>query len=37
MYNPSKAPYVSHDEGTKLVVQFIEAFWCPSMTSTDLL
>ncbi len=37
MYNPSKAPYVSHDEGTKLVVQFIEAFWCPSMTSNDLL
>jgi len=37
MYNPSKAPYVSHDEGTKLVVQFIEAFWCPSITSTDLL
>ena len=37
MYSPSKAPYVSHDEGTKLVVRFIEAFWCPSMRSSDLI
>ena len=37
MYNPLKAPYVSHEEGTELVIKFIEAFWCPSMKSDDLL
>ncbi len=26
MYNPAMAPYVSHDEGTRLVVEFIEKF-----------
>jgi hypothetical protein len=28
---------VSHDEGTRLVVEFIESFWCPSLVSDDLL
>ena len=37
MYNPARSPYVSHDEGTNLVIQYIEAFWCPSMTSEELL
>lgn len=37
MYNPLKAPYVSHEEGTELVIKFIEAFWCPSMKSDDLI
>lgn len=36
-YNPAMPPYVSHDEGTNLVIQFIEAFWCPSVTSHELL
>jgi nicotinamidase-related amidase len=36
MYNPKKAPYVSHDEGTALVIQHIEKYWCPSIVSTDL-
>lgn len=37
MYNPAKPPYVSHDEGTGLVVEYIEKFWCPSIVSNDLL
>ncbi|HUU08939.1 MAG TPA: isochorismatase family protein [Phycisphaerae bacterium] len=37
MYNPARSPYVSHEEGTRLVVEYIEAFWCPTTTSDDLL
>jgi nicotinamidase-related amidase len=37
MYNPSRAPYVSHDRGTELVVDHIERYWCPSILSRDLL
>jgi len=37
MYNPAKSPYVSHDEGTRLVVEYIEKFWCPTILSEQLL
>jgi nicotinamidase-related amidase len=37
MYNPARAPYVSHAAGTELVIGYIERFWCPSITSQDLL
>jgi nicotinamidase-related amidase len=37
MYNPAMPPYVSHDEGTRLTVEFIEKFWCPTISSEDLL
>jgi len=37
IYDPAKPPYVSHDEGTALVVAYIEKFWCPSLLSDDLL
>ena len=36
MYNPARAPYVSHSEGTQLVIGYIERFWCPSITTGDL-
>jgi nicotinamidase-related amidase len=36
MYNPAMRPYVSHDEGTRLVIEYIEKFWCPSILSDDL-
>jgi nicotinamidase-related amidase len=36
MYNPLRPPYVNHDEGTQLVVGYIEKFWCPTITSDDL-
>lgn len=37
MYNPARPPYVSHEEGTRLVVEYIEKFWCPTITSEQLL
>src|SRR5262249_20657572 len=37
MYNPAKSPFVSHFTGTDLVVEHIEKYWCPSVTSADLL
>lgn len=37
MYNPAQAPYVSHDEGTRLVIEYIEKFWCPTIRSSYLL
>ena len=36
MYNPAMPPYVSHDEGTRLVIEYIEKFWCPTITSAEL-
>ena len=36
MYNPEKKPKVSHFDGTDLVIEHVEKFWCPSFTSTDL-
>jgi nicotinamidase-related amidase len=37
MFNPSRVPYVSHEEGTRLVVEFIEKFWCPTISSEQLM
>ena len=36
MYNPEKAPYVSHKRGTEMVIEHIEKYWCPSILSTDI-
>ena len=37
MYNPKMRPFVSHDQGTELVVEHIEKYWCPSVLSRDLV
>jgi nicotinamidase-related amidase len=37
MYNPKMPPMVSHFEGTRLIVEHIEKFVCPTITSTQLL
>jgi nicotinamidase-related amidase/type 1 glutamine amidotransferase len=37
MYNPARAPFVSHFTGTDLVVEHIEKYWCPTITSADIL
>jgi nicotinamidase-related amidase len=37
MYNPAFSPYVSHDEGTQLVIGYIEKFWCPTTDSPGLM
>lgn len=36
MYNPAMPPHVSHWEGTRLVVEYIERTFCPSMLSADI-
>ena len=36
IYDPLMPPYVSHDEGTRLVVGYIEKFWCPTLLSDNL-
>ena len=36
MYNPAKHPRVSHFEGTRLVIQHVEKYWCPTFVSTDV-
>ncbi len=36
LYNPAKPPYVSHAEGTALVIRHIEQYWCPTIMSDDL-
>ncbi|MGH3502355.1 MAG: hypothetical protein ACRDQA_15925 [Nocardioidaceae bacterium] len=37
MYDPADPPYVNHDDGTQLVIEYVEKFWCPSATSQALL
>lgn len=37
MYHHRQRPYVSHFAGTDLVCEHIEKYWCPSVTSVDLI
>ncbi len=37
MYNSQMKPFVSHFEGTDLVVEHVERYWCPTITSVDLV
>lgn len=37
MYNPARAPYVSHFAGTELMVEHVEKFVCPTITSDQIL
>jgi nicotinamidase-related amidase len=37
MYNPKMRPFVSHEEGTELVIRHIEKYWCPTTTSAELM
>jgi nicotinamidase-related amidase/type 1 glutamine amidotransferase len=37
MYDPTKFPYVSHFSGTDLIVQHVEKFVCPSITSDQIV
>jgi nicotinamidase-related amidase len=36
MYNHEMAPHVDHFAGTDLVVEHVEKYWCPTITSSDL-
>ena len=37
MYNPASRPFVSHAQGTELVIRHIERYWAPSVTSDELI
>src|SRR5206468_8407331 len=37
MYNPEKSPYVTHFVGTDRIVEHIEKYVCPTITSAELL
>lgn len=36
MYGPQDAPHVSHQQGTELVVEYIEKYWSPTALSGEL-
>ena len=37
MYNPQRSPYVSHFTGTDLIVEHIEKWVCPTITSDQII
>jgi len=37
MYNPKEEPFVNHFTGNDLVFEHIERYWCPTVTSGDIL
>jgi nicotinamidase-related amidase len=37
MYNPAMPPKVDHFTGTDLIVEHVEKYWCPTMTSDQVL
>lgn len=37
MYNPKKLPYVPHDEGTNLIIKYIEKHYAPTVTADRIL
>jgi nicotinamidase-related amidase len=37
MYNPKSRPFVNHYKGTELIVEHIEKFVCPTITSDQIL
>ena len=36
MYDPHDRPFVSHEEGTELVIEHIEKYWAPSVLGGEL-
>jgi nicotinamidase-related amidase len=37
MYNPARRPFVSHEQGTQLVIEHIEKYWAPTASSDDFV
>lgn len=37
MYNPRRKPYVDHFTGTDLMTWHIEKYWCPTITSDQII
>jgi nicotinamidase-related amidase len=36
MYNPERPPGVTHFEGTDLMIEHVEKYWCPTFISTHI-
>ncbi len=36
MYSPKDKPFVTHEKGTELIVEYIEKNWCPTIESKSL-
>jgi nicotinamidase-related amidase len=36
MYNPAMPPYVNHEEGTALIIEYIEKFYSPTIDSAQI-
>ena len=37
MYNPASPPYVNLPEATRMMTEYYEKFWCPTLTGAELL
>jgi nicotinamidase-related amidase len=37
MYNPKMKPFVSHEEGTARIIEYIEQYWCPTTTAGEFV
>jgi len=37
MYNSRRRPFVPHGVGTELMIEHVERYWCPTITSTDFV
>ena len=37
MYNPASPPYVNMNEATRMVTEYVEKFWCPTVASEEIL
>ncbi len=37
MYNPASPPYVNMPEATKMMAEYYEKFWCPTITGEQIL
>ena len=37
MYDPKARPFVSHAQGTRMVIEHIEKYWCPTVLSAEML
>ncbi|HKE29516.1 MAG TPA: hypothetical protein VKB88_44505 [Bryobacteraceae bacterium] len=37
MYNPARRPFLSHEQGTQLVIEHIERYWAPTVASGELV
>jgi len=36
MYDPRQRPWLRHEQGTELIIEHIERYWCPSVSGDDL-